>query len=54
MHGYAVSVGDLCLNTGWMFPDNNIFLELDNLDQPVSLRLSAAAPATPSTPNNDF
>ena len=45
MIGHAISVGDYSLNTGWMSETNHIFLILDNIEEPISLRLSAKIPS---------
>jgi hypothetical protein len=44
MHGYAVKNGDYRIETQWLFPANNIFLELDNQEDPISIRVGAMAP----------
>lgn len=44
MHGYAISIGDYSILTQWLFPANNIFLQLNNEEEPICLRLGAMAP----------
>lgn len=45
MAGFAISIGDFSMTTGWIFPTNGILLNLDKEEAPVSLRLSAIAPS---------
>lgn len=44
LHGFAIKNGDYKLSTGWLSPSNNKFLELDNTEEPLSLRFGAMAP----------
>jgi hypothetical protein len=44
MIGHALLIGDLSYNTGWLTPTNNLFIELDNQEKPLSLRFTSIAP----------